>query len=388
MEMAQPISSLEGQLKKYEFAFPILTKLSAFLEASAHLKGKRIGWHCHLTGLTAASAQVLIKAGAELIMSECTASTTDWAAVKFMKQLGAKVYQDSDSPRKVLDHKPELISDTGFVLSTEYLKDLEAGQSYVYGGCEITTSGIHKMRQLAALKFPVININDGELKTLIENYHGVGDGVVEALFRLTGRMWSGRSAAVIGYGRVGAGVANYLRKAGAAVHVVELDPIRRLVAHYDGFCLLTLEQSLRQCELIVTASGCLSVIGYEQLRLAKDGMLLMNVGHWAEEIDLAGIRTNAVAYRQVSNHLDEYEIADGDSSKRIYLIGSGGPANVVMLSGSPEPTLIHLTTEILCLNHLSSMQSKGAKIEAGEIAVPTEVQRQASILALQSLGLD
>jgi adenosylhomocysteinase len=179
-----------------------------------------------------------------------------------------------------------------------------------------------------------------------------------------------------------------LRKAGAAVHVVELDPIRRLVAHYDGFCLLTLEQSLRQCELIVTASGCLSVIGYEQLRLAKDGMLLMNVGHWAEEIDLAGIRTNAVAYRQVSNHLDEYEIADGDSSKRIYLIGSGGPANVVMLSGSPEPTLIHLTTEILCLNHLSSMQSKGAKIEAGEIAVPTEVQRQASILALQSLGLD
>lgn len=390
MEQSQELSALELELKKYEMTFPILIKLSAFLEKSTHLRGKRIGWHCHLTGLTAATAEVLLKAGVELIMSECTESTSDRAAIEYMKKLGAKIYQGPDGPRKVLNHKPELLSDTGFVLSTEYLKDLESGTQYVYGGCEITTSGIKKIRQLGELRFPLININDGELKTLIENFHGVGDGVIDALFRLTGRMWSGRPAAVLGYGRVGAGVAYYLRRAGAVVSIVEMDAIRRLIAHYDGFALLSLEKALAQCELIVTASGCLSVIRHEQLKLAKDGMFLMNVGHWPEEIDLVDIKNNAIAHRQPEAFLDEFEIKAERSSttKKVFLIGSGGPANVVMLSGSPEPTLIHLCTEILCMDHLSKLQSDGVKLEPREIPVPREVQKQCSLLALQSLGLE
>ena len=384
--MTQPYTSLEEELERYAFSFPILDKLTEYFASQGRLEGKKIGWHCHLTGLTAAAARVLLGAGAKLFVSECTAATTDWAAVTYMKQLGASVYQGADSPRKVLDNRPLVISDTGFVLSSEYLKDVEVGNQYVFAGCEITTSGIHRLRQVATLPLPILNINDGELKALIENYHGVGDGVLEALFRLTWRVWAGRAVAVVGYGRVGAGVANYLRRTGATVFVVEMDPIRQLVAHYDGFGLLDLPEALAGCELTVTATGSKAVINAADLAFVRDGAVLMNVGHWAEEIDVAAIRQSAQAQRTVAKHLEEYTLADGNGSKKIFVIAAGGPANVVLLSGSPEPTLIHLTTELLCMNFLATQQEQGSVLQSGEHPVPREVERQASILALRCLG--
>lgn len=385
--MTQPYTSLEEELERYAFSFPILDKLTEYFATEGRLEGRRIGWHCHLTGLTAAAARVLVRAGAKLFVSECTAATTDWAAVTYMKQLGVNVYQGFDSPRKVLDNRPEVTSDTGFVLSSEYLKDLETGNQYVFAGCEITTSGIHRLRELADLPMPVVNINDGELKALIENYHGVGDGVLEALFRLTWRVWAGRAVSVVGYGRVGAGVANYLRRTGATVFVVEVDPIRQLVAHYDGYGLMDLHEALASTELIVTATGARSVIGAPELPILRDGAVLMNVGHWAEEIDVAVIRQLAKSQRPVAKHLEEYSLPCGDTTKKIYVIASGGPANVVLLSGSPEPTLIHLTTELLCMNYLAGLSEKSGALKPGEHAVPKEVERRASILALQCLGL-
>lgn len=386
--MTQQLRSLEEELEHYSFSFPILEKLQGFLDSKGDLAGRKIGWHCHLTGLTAASARVLMNAGAKLFMSECTAATSDWAAVNYMKQHGAQVYQGAEGPRKVLDNKPEVISDTGFVLISEYLKDLAAGKDYVFGGCEITTSGIYKLRKQSGMDFSVININDAELKTLIENYHGVGDGVIEALFRLTGRVWAGRPAAVVGYGRVGAGVASHLRRAGAMVYVVENDPIRRLVAHYDGYGLLKLPAALSSCELLVTATGSKFVVGSDEFRYCRDGLILMNVGHWAEEIDLVGLRAQCRSTRPLVKHLDEFELEGEDGSKKIYVVAAGGPANVVMLSGSPEPTLIHLSTEILCMRYLLNQKDLGTALAPGENCVPQEVQRQASLLALQSLNLD
>lgn len=387
--MTDARSGLEDELERYSFSFPILKKLSAHLSSSGTLQGRKIGWHCHLTGLTAAAAAVIVENGARLYVSECNPSTSDPGAVAFMKGLGIEVFQGSDSPSMVLKAQPEVLSDTGFVLISQYLNELKEGRNYVCGACEITTSGIHKLRGISELAVPVININDGELKSLIENYHGVGDGVIEALFRLTGRLWSGRSAAVVGYGRVGAGVAEHLRRAGAVTYIVEQDPIRRLVAHYDGFGLMKLAEALRNCQLIVTATGCKSVIGDQELSHARDGLLLMNVGHWSEEIDLAALRTRSLSFRPSAEHLDEYEIIGEDGlSKRIYVLGGAGPANVVMLSGSPEPTLIHLSTEILCMEYLLKLASESKRLVPGENPVSLDLQRQASLLALESLGLD
>jgi adenosylhomocysteinase len=384
--MTQAFSSISDELDHYDFCFPIMAHLSDFLKSSRLFEGSRIGWHCHLTALTAAAARVFLESGCRLYMSECNRTTTDPAAVAFMESAGAAVYLGEDGPAAVLEHEPEIISDTGFVLSSCCLEKMTSGCRQPLAACEITTSGVQRMRSCGALPFPVININDCRLKTAIENYHGVGDGVSAALARLSGRLWTGRRVAVVGYGQVGAGVADHMRRQQAQVQIVERDPVRRLLAHYDGFVLTDLQAALATCELVVTATGSKSVVSREEFLLCRDGLILMNVGHFAEEIDLKALRQLSRDKRELVKDLLEFEIGeDAAAARKVYLAGGAGPANVVMLTGSPEPTLIHLATEILSCHYLLSC---ARKLSPGENPLPAEVEQQASLLALKSLGLD
>ncbi|MBY0359318.1 MAG: hypothetical protein K2W82_15055 [Candidatus Obscuribacterales bacterium] len=370
---------MKEELESYDRTFPVLKKLLVHLKAKGSLSGMKVGWHCHLTGLTAAAVEVLVGSGADLHLSECSAATTDGAAVDFMQEIGAKVYLGADSAEKVLAVSPTIISDTGFVLNDCY------GQQQTnkpFAACEITTSGVQKMRALPELAWPVININDGNLKRKIENFHGVGDGVLDALRQLTSNSWRDRKVSVIGYGDVGAGVAYYLRQVGALVTVVDQDPIKRLVAHYDGFALADLAEALPTAELVVTATGSVGVIGSSQFELLADRVVLFNVGHWDNEIDLAYLKTRSSSCRNVAKHLAEYVIGD----KKVYLATAGSPVNVVLLSGSIEPTLIHLTTELLCMNYLLESRKNGTVLAPGEHPVPAIVESQSSLLALSALA--
>lgn len=366
--------------------FPLMEHAAAALASDRTLSAVRVGWHCHLTWLTALAAQALTSAGAEIFASECNPDTTERGAVEFMQELGVHVFLGGDGPAGVLSGKPYVISDTGLTLTSCYLESMSFPLA---GACEITTSGIARLRARGAVPLPVVNINDGQLKTLIENFHGVGNGVIDALFRLTGKMWAGRAAAVVGYGRVGAGVARYLKGSGACVRVVERDPVRQLAAHYDGFVLDTLERALADCCLVVTATGQAGVLGARHWQLAADGLLVLNVGHWPDEVDYHALRAMAVTTRRLSTHLEEFTLpeAAGRGFKTVLLAAGGSPVNVALLSGSPEPTLIHLTTELLCLSYLVAAARQGTALPHGEMAVPAEVERRSALLALAALGL-
>lgn len=380
--------AIENELESYDLSFPILRKLREYLRHNgSKLKGKKVGWHCHLTALTAASAKVMQEAGARLFLSECNPATTDLRAVEYMRQLGVSVYLGPQSPAQVLDHKPEVVSDTGFVLNSHYLQNGSKDTSFsLKASCEITTSGIEVLRRIKEISIPVININDCRLKTFIENFHGVGDGVVQALFRLSTKLWAGRNCAVVGYGSVGSGVAEHLRRQGARVFVVELDPVKKLLAHYGGFELLSLHEALRGSELLITATGSKSVINREHFAHARDEIILMNVGHWSDEIDSLALKEESRSVRVINTYLEEFELSDSYVSKRVYLACGGAPANIVMLSGSIEPTLIHLSTEILCLNYLLAMDwSMPLSLTPGENPLPIEIESRVSQLALDSL---
>jgi adenosylhomocysteinase len=375
--------ALQAELEKYNFSLPILRELSVYLENEGSLAGQVIGWHCHLTETTAAMAEVIVNADARLFLSECNPHTTNQSAVAYMQELGAQVYLGESSCAKVLQEKPVIIADTGLVLTRAYL-EMEPPQNFVYAASEITTSGITALDGLAAVRIPIVDINGGYLKSQIENFHGVGDGVVDALFELTGRIWAGRRASVIGYGKVGAGVSDYLKRMGANVWVVEEDPIKRLIAHYDGFPVSDLSRAMRESQLVVTATGVPNLISRQQWMEAADGLLVMNVGHWSTEIDLHALEALAKSSRDVLPQLKEY-ILPGD--KHVLVVAAGSPANVVLLSGSPEPTLIHLTTEVLCMNHLIKLHQASQSLPLGQVSLPHEVEKQASILALQALQL-
>ena len=352
-------AEVERELEMFSLTFPILERLDEYLQEHGNFRGQNVGWHCHLTVITAASAQVLLNAGARLFMSECNPATSNQVSIDYMRKQGAIIHCGSGSAAEVLKERPVVLSDTGFVLIDEYLNQIDRNSSdaFVSGACEITSSGVQKLRKREHCPLPVININDGELKTYIENFHGVGDGVIDSLFKVTGKMLSGRSVAVAGYGRVGAGVAAHLRSAGAIVSVVENDPARRLIAHYDGFALSELPKALSSSEILVTATGRHSLITPQELIHARDGLILMNVGHWPEEIAYAEFGSSAKSQRRISEFLEEFEFSFDGESRRVLLLGGGGPANVVMCSGSIEPTLIHLVTEILCLNHMLALKN-------------------------------
>lgn len=364
--------------------FPLMERLGKYLQQDGSLKGVKIGWHCHLTQLTLLTVEALVEGGAKLFLSEVNPATTDDEAVQAIRDLGAQVFLGETSPQKVLAESPQLLTDTGFVIIEKYLS-MPASERPVsiVAASEITTSGIEKLRRIKDLPLPVININAGLLKARIENYHGVGDGVVDLLRRLTGRSLSGLNSTVVGYGAVGSGVAFHLRKEGGIVNVVESDPVRRLIAHFDGYTVNDLLTSLRQADVVVTATGRRQIIGETHWHAARDGGIFINVGHWPEELDMNSLRSLASAVDDLEMKTQRFHLKDRDGvPKRLYVVAEGNPANIVLLTGSVEPTLIHLATEALCLSYLAK---HGASLGHGEHLVPYEVEQNSSILALEAL---
>lgn len=366
--------------------FPLMEKLGKHLKEDGSLNGVKIGWHCHLTQLTLLTAEALVEGGAKLFLSEVNPATTDDEAVQGIRDLGAKVFTGENSPEKVLAESPQLLTDTGFVIIDKFLSMAPSERpKSVTAASEITTSGIEKLRKISVLPLPVININGGLLKARIENYHGVGDGVVDLLRRLTGRSLSGLNSTVVGYGAVGSGVAFHLRKEGGIVNVVDNDPVRRLIAHFDGFSVNDLLTSLRKADLVVTATGKRHIIGETHWQAARDGAIFLNVGHWPEELDLNALRKSAQKIDDLDLKTQRFhlkEAAGSDAEKRLYVVADGNPANIVLLTGSVEPTLIHLATEALCLSYLAK---HGTSLGHGEHLVPYEVEQNSSVLALEAL---
>jgi adenosylhomocysteinase len=368
-------------IEKVNRFFPLFALVSRHLKASKTLEEARIGWHCHLTALTAIAVQSLRDAGAEVFLSEANAATSDFESIEVMRSCGARVFQGSKSREDVLAQGLELVSDTGAELIGTLLASGEL--KTVLGASEITTSGITALKKRTDVRIPVINLNEGRLKQRIENFHGVGDGVLEVLAITTSRSWAGSAGCVVGYGPVGAGAALYLRRAGMQVIVVEKNPVLELVAHFDGFETCSLPEALPRVDMLVTATGQKGLISKNEWQSLKNGCFVMNLGHWREELDLEALFTLSKQSLQVSEHLMEYFFGENEKRK-VYVVTDGNPANVAMLTGSAEPTLIHLATEVLTLAFL---RTNSGRLLPGLNVLPSEVEHFVSYLALEALGL-
>ncbi|MDP6934696.1 MAG: NAD(P)-dependent oxidoreductase, partial [Myxococcota bacterium] len=224
----------------------------------------------------------------------------------------------------------------------------------------------------------IVNINDSRLKYAVENRHGVGEGLWHAVQALTGMHLSGRRVGVIGYGPVGRGVAAYARAAGAAVEVVETDPVRALCCHYDGFPTPDLEQCLGRVGIAVTCTGRSHVLTVPMLRGSREGLVLLNAGHGGDEIDVPGIRNAAIGVDQVTDKVIGYRLPEGPT---VVVLGDGHPLNIVLNAGSPEPVLLHFAVLGLTLEWLAQNE-----VAPGLAPVPAHIEVEAAQLALQALS--
>jgi adenosylhomocysteinase len=369
------------EIERIHTFFPILRLLGNRWAARRPWEGRVIATCAHLTTLTAVLLRELALGGGQMVVSAANPATTNPQVVALLRQEGMEVHTDRDAQvrhLRALEQNPDLLIDVGFSMIETLLHHRPELAAEVQGAIEITRTGITRMRAQEHIPFPVINVNDGQLKPAIENRHGAGEGLWQAVARLTGMHLSGRRVGVIGYGPVGQGVAAYAKAAGAQVAVVEVDPIRRLVAHYDGFSTPTLRDAIESVGILVTATGHSKIIRADDLIHARDGMVLVNAGHGGDEIDIDEIRRRAEEEDQIATHTVRYRIGD---RARVVVLGNGHPLNIVTNLGSPEPILLHFALVGLTLDWLSSNE-----LEAGEIMVPNELEHEAAALALDALG--
>ena len=360
--------------------FPLLTRLGNLWAASRPWDGKRVALNLHLTTLTAALVRELTMGGGRWIVSAANRNTTDPSAVALLRQHGVEVFtgQDlRDRHDQVLACRPDLIVDVGFELID---RAIQSNATHVQGAIEITRSGISAMRSQSHIPFPVINLNDGKLKNAVENRHGVGEALWQAVCTTTGMHLSGRCAAVVGYGPVGVGLASYARSAGMSVEVFDRDPIRRLFAHYDGYPTPSLAKALTRAQFVVTATGAPNAVTVDALAGARDGVILANAGHGGDEIDVKGIEESATHKDNVSRQVATYRLTSGQA---VTVLGGGQPLNIVLNSGSPEPVLLHFGLLGLTLQWLVEHASD---TEPGEHLVSEDLERQIAEIALESLG--
>jgi adenosylhomocysteinase len=370
----------EREIGRINAFFPLLPLLGNRWAQSRPWEGRTVALNLHLTTLSGALVRELSLGGGTFVVSAASTATTDPNTVAMLRSQGHDVYtgaDDQDRFAQALEHGPDLLVDVGFGLVGRALDAGGEVAGRIRGAVEVTRSGIVRLQARDRVPFPVVNINDGRLKNAVENRHGVGEGVWQAVQRLTGMHLSGRRVAVVGYGPVGRGLAAYARAAGMSVEVVERDPVKRLLAHYDGYPTPDLDDAISRVGVVVTATGRPRSVAVEHLQKARDGVVVLNAGHGGDEIDMAGLREASAQVDHVAERVVRHRLHGGP---RVTVLADGHPLNIVENSGSPEPVLLHFALLGLALDWVAHTE-----LPPGEVKVTAALEDQAASLALDAL---
>ena len=311
----------------------LLTQITQEFKRSRPFEGLTIGTGIHLEPKTVALVMTLRAGGAKVVVSG-NLSSTQPASADFLRAHGITVHaeQTTDPKRhkamlqKVLDEKPQLLLDNGGDLFALYL---DAPYPGLLGGTEETTSGRMRLLPLRdKLDMPILVINDSPIKQFGENRHAVGQSMFESYMRLTNRSTNGKRVTVFGYGPCGEGVASSFRNAYSVVSVCEVDPVLRLEAHLDGFLTPSRAQALASADVIVTETGAVDVLTAADVQHLKDGVILLNGGHFPTEIDFAGITGSPDVAQRRDIDGGALTTLTLNSGKRLTLATGGHMANL------------------------------------------------------------
>jgi adenosylhomocysteinase len=375
-----------------ERAMPVLGRLRERYAAQRPLAGVRIAACMHVTAETAALARTLTAAGAELHLAASNPLSTqdDVAAALVAEGVGVQARHGVDRAgyvrhlEAVLDARPTLVLDDGCdligVLHTSRRELLAA----VRAGCEETTTGVLRLRQMAAdgaLGLPMVAVNDTAMQRLVANRHGTGQSTLDAVMRSTGTLLAGSTVVVAGYGWCGSGIAERARGLGAHVVVTEVDPQRALAAVLEGYRVLPMDEAAAVGDVFVTVTGNRDVLTEGHFALMRDGAVLANAGHFDVEIDVAGLTAAAVeVHRRVRPQVDEYVLANG---RRLLLVAEGRLANLAAAEGHPAAVMdMSFAVQALTVEWLV-----GTALEPGVHDVPPEIDAEVARTKLAAMGV-
>ena len=363
------------------------------------LKGARIAGCLHMTIQTAVLIETLTELGAEVTWSSCNIFSTQDHAAAAMAEAGAAVYawkgmseeefwwaieqtlyfgEERKPLNMILDDGGDL---TGLVLDKH--PELIAG---INGLSEETTTGVHRLYERArkgTLPMPAINVNDSVTKSKFDNKYGCKESLVDSIRRATDVMMAGKTAVVAGYGDVGKGSAASLRGAGCRVMVTEIDPICALQAAMDGFEVIPMKKAAPRADIVVTATGNKDIITGEYFKMLKDKVIVCNIGHFDNEIDVAWLNDNYGDTKvNIKPQVDMYTI-DG---KDIILLAEGRLVNLGCATGHPSFVMSNsFTNQVLAQIELWNYKDN---YENKVYTLPKHLDEEVARLHLEKIGAE
>jgi len=366
-----------------------LTALAAKHAKSRPLEGLTLGVSLHVTKETSVLVDSLLGAGAEVKLAGANPlSTQDDIAAYLATRTEVWAWRGQTPEEydwcigQVLEEKPRQLIDDGADLHVAALRTKGKG---IDGGSEETTTGVVRLRALEAegrLAYPVVAVNNAQTKFLFDNRYGTGQSTMDGILRATALLIAGKKIVVVGYGWVGKGVAMRARGLGARVVVVEVDPIKAIEAHLDGYEVTNLTGAARDGDLFVTATGQKNVVPYEAVETMKSGAILANAGHFDVEIDVKTLMSKAKSVKAVRSNVEEIALPGG---RRIYLVGKGRVANLVAAEGHPPEVMqMSFANQFMAALYI---KENHAKMERKVYGVPEETEREIARAALDSLGI-
>ena len=301
---------------------PALNAIGDELAKEQTFKGKTVCVSVHLEAKTAYLAEVLHRAGANVIVTGSNPLSTQDDGAAALVEDGLTVYawygateeEYFNFLNKSLDHHPDIIIDDGgdqvHLLHTTRTDALEN----LLGGTEETTTGVNRLHGLdkaGQLKFPMIAANDSYCKYLFDNRYGTGQSTWDGIMRTTNLTVVGKKVVIAGYGWCGRGCAMRAKGLGAHVIVTEVDPIKAIEAVFDGFEVLPMAEAAKVGDIFVTLTGDKDVIRGEHMKNMKDGVILANAGHFDVEINRPELEALAVRHFEARHNIEGYELPDG-----------------------------------------------------------------------------
>ncbi|MBA2416297.1 MAG: adenosylhomocysteinase [Geodermatophilaceae bacterium] len=397
MSTAEESLSDQGLLRLVwaQRAMPALAQIKERFERDRPLDGLRVVAALHVTPETANLMLVLKAGGAHLHLAAANPlSTQDDIAAALVHRFGIDVHARRGADRVTYDRHlelalaaaPQLVLDDGCDLVGRLHTTHRDLLPDVRGGCEQTTTGVLRLRAMAAesaLSFPVVAVNDSRIQQSFANRHGTGQSTVDAIIRSTNVLLAGRTVVVAGYGNCGKGVADRARGLGASVIVTEVDPARALEAVMAGFRVLPMREAAAEGDVFVTVTGSRGVLAEPHFATMKDNAILANSGHFDLEIDVAWLRARCVDMRAgIRPHVDEYLMADG---RRLLVLAEGRLVNLAAAEGHPPAVMdMSFAGQALCVEWLAI---NAAALLPGVYDVPAEIDYGLAMLQLAAMGV-
>ncbi|MBW4077924.1 MAG: adenosylhomocysteinase [Acidobacteria bacterium] len=427
-----------------EHEMPGLMAMRKEFGAAKPLKGARIAGSLHMTIQTAVLIETLVELGADVRWVSCNIfSTQDHAAAAIVvgptgtaeSPRGVPVFAwkgesleeywwcteqllrwpGFDGPTMILDdggdatlfvHKGLEFERAGFVPapeaadSEEYRvilallhKIISSGEKIfepmargIIGVSEETTTGVHRLYEMerdGVLLFPAINVNDAVTKSKFDNKYGCRHSLIDGINRATDTLIGGKVAVICGYGDVGKGSAESLRGQGARVIITEIDPICALQAAMDGFQVTTLEEALPYADIIITATGNRDIISVEHMQSMKHQAILGNIGHFDNEIDIAGLAAlPGVKRENIKPQVDKWIMPSG---RAIILLSEGRLLNLGNATGHPSFVMSNSFTN----QTMAQMElfTNNAQYEKKVYVLPKHLDEKVARLHLDALGV-